>query len=53
MAVYIAINRYNRLTDGGDLAQMPATHHNLLQRYRHHIEQDIPYIDAAYNPWQS
>lgn len=51
MFVYVIINEYYQVTPQTDLATLPAKASALLQRYRHNIEQDIPYIESAYFPW--
>lgn len=51
MFVYVIINEYNQVTPHTDLATLPPKQRALLQRYRHNIEQDIPYIESAYCPW--
>jgi Ser/Thr protein kinase RdoA (MazF antagonist) len=51
MFVYVTINAYNQVTPHTDLGTLPPKHRALLQRYRHNIEQDIPYIESAYFPW--
>jgi Ser/Thr protein kinase RdoA (MazF antagonist) len=52
MAIYLAIHEFNQAARPGQGATLSAKHQALLTRYRHNIEHDIPYIDAAYNPWQ-
>jgi Ser/Thr protein kinase RdoA (MazF antagonist) len=51
--VYIAINEFNQMAQHGQLATIPPKHRALLTKYRQNIEQDIPYLSSAYNPWQS
>lgn len=51
MFVYVIINHNNRVTPATDLAALPPKQRALLQRYRHNIEQGIPYIESAYCPW--
>lgn len=51
MGNYIAILAYNEATLRNDLTAVPPKHRALLRRYRANIEQDVPYIESAYNPW--
>ena len=51
MFVYVIINHNNQVTPATDLATLAPKQRALLQRYRHNIEQDIPYIESAYCPW--
>jgi Ser/Thr protein kinase RdoA (MazF antagonist) len=53
MLVYIELNEYNQMAQGQPLQAIPERHRNLLVRYRHNIEYDIPYLESAYNPWSS
>ena len=53
MFIYVIINESNQVTPETDLATLPPKHRALLQRYRHNIEQDIPYIESAYCPWDN
>ncbi len=53
MWIYIAINQFNQIAQGGPWMPIPPKHRALLTRYRQNIEQDIPYLESAYNPWQS
>ncbi|MEZ4713755.1 MAG: phosphotransferase [Caldilineaceae bacterium] len=51
MNTYIAILAYNQAALQRDPASVPPKHRALLTRYRDNIEQDVPYIESAYNPW--
>ncbi|MEZ4737052.1 MAG: phosphotransferase [Caldilineaceae bacterium] len=51
MNSYLAILAYNQAALRSDPAVVPPKHRALLSRYRHNIEQDVPYIISAYNPW--
>ncbi|MEZ4623183.1 MAG: phosphotransferase, partial [Caldilineaceae bacterium] len=51
MNSYLAILAYNQAVLGNDPAAMPPKHRALLSRYRDNIEQVVPYIESAYNPW--
>lgn len=51
--IYSAINQFNQVAQHGRWETLPPKHRALLTRYRQNIEQDIPYIASAYNPWQS
>jgi hypothetical protein len=51
MNSYITILAYNQATLQRDPATVPPKHRALLTRYRDNIEQDVPYIESAYNPW--
>lgn len=53
MWIYIAINQFNQMAQHGQWATLPPKHRALLTRYRQNIEQGIPYLESAYNPWQS
>lgn len=53
MWIYIAINEFNQMAQHGQLATIPPKHRALLTRYRQHIEQEIPYLSSAHNPWRS
>ncbi len=48
---YITILAYIQAALQSDLAAIPPKHRALLSRYRDNIEQDVPYIESAYNPW--
>lgn len=48
---YIAILAYNQTTVQRTPADVPPKQRALLTRYRENIEQDVPYIESAYNPW--
>lgn len=51
MNSYVAILEYNQAALQRDPAAVPPKHRALLSRYRANIEQDVPYIESAYNPW--
>ncbi|MCE7981136.1 MAG: hypothetical protein DYG89_08090 [Caldilinea sp. CFX5] len=51
MNSYVAILAYNQAALRSDPAAVPPKHRALLSRYRDNIEQDVPYIESAYNPW--
>lgn len=51
MHSYVAILEYNQETLRNDPAAVPPKHSALLRRYRANIEQDVPYVESAYNPW--
>lgn len=51
--IYSAINQFNQIAQHGQGETLPPKHRTLLTRYRQNIEQDIPYLESAYNPWQS
>ncbi|MEZ4869346.1 MAG: phosphotransferase [Caldilineaceae bacterium] len=51
MNTYITILAYNQAALQSDPAAVPSKHRALLTRYRDNIEQDVPYIASAYNPW--
>ena len=51
MSTYITILAYNQAALQHDPAAVPSKHRALLSRYRDNIEQDVPYIESAYNPW--
>ena len=53
MWIYIAINEFNQMAQHGQWTTLPPKHRALLTRYRQNIEQDIPYLSSAHNPWQS
>lgn len=48
---YVAILEYNQVALRNNPAVVPPKHRALLNRYRDNIEQDVPYIASAYNPW--
>lgn len=48
---YVAILAYNQVTVQSNPEALPPKHRALLSRYRYNIEQDVPYIESAYNPW--
>lgn len=51
MNSYITILAYNQAALQSDPTAVPPKHRALLSRYRDNIEQDVPYIASAYNPW--
>ena len=51
MNTYVAILASNQAALRSDPAAVPSKHRALLTRYRENIEQDVPYIESAYNPW--
>lgn len=51
MNCYVAILEYNQAALRSDPAAVPPKHRALLSRYRDNIEQDVPYVESAYNPW--
>jgi hypothetical protein len=53
MNIYIAIHEYNQVALRSNPAAVPPKHRALLNRYRYQIEQDVPYLESAYNPWTS
>jgi amicoumacin kinase len=53
MWIYVAINEFNQAISYTSLTAVPPKHRALLTRYKHNIEQDVPYLESAYNPWQS
>ena len=51
MNTYVTILAYNQAALQSDPAAVPPKHRALLSRYRDNIEQNVPYIESAYNPW--
>lgn len=51
MNSYITILAYNQAALQSDPAAIPPKHRALITRYRDNIEQGVPYIASAYNPW--
>ncbi len=51
MNIYVAILAYNHVALRSNQEAVPPKHRALLNRYRHNIEHDVPYIESARNPW--
>ncbi|MEZ4737066.1 MAG: phosphotransferase [Caldilineaceae bacterium] len=52
MNSYLDILGYNQVALQRDPAAVPPKHRAFLSRYRANIEQDVPYIASACNPWR-
>jgi amicoumacin kinase len=53
MNIYIAIHEHNQAVLQSHPEAVPPKHRALLSRYRYQIEQDVPYLESACNPWAS
>ena len=48
---YVRVTEYNQVALRDNPEAVPPKHRALLSRYRDNIEQDVPYVESAYNPW--